>query len=163
MTSNYKADEKQLKNIVQKYIQPVETSSKVTLIIYYRNRKLGNLFIRNKPQGIRNLEDRHHVVYQYICNMEGCNAPDYIGYTTCSLYERFGMHTQRGSIKGHMVDTHNVLRTPRRDLLSCTKVLATTGDRRKLIMTEAVLIKELKPSLNSQDEGCNRILKIFKH
>ena len=163
MTSNYKTDEKQLKNIIQKYIKPVVAEAPVTLVIYYRNRKLGNLIISNKPRGTRNLEDRHHVVYQYNCNLEGCQAPAYIGYTTCSLYDRFGMHTQRGSIKGHMVESHNILRTPRRDLLSCTKVIAANADRRKLIMTEAVLIKENKPSLNSQEEGCNRILKIFKH
>ena len=63
------------------------------------------------------------------------------------------MHTQRGSIKRLMVDSHNILRNPRRGLLSCTKVIATTGDRRKLIMTEAVLIKEHKPFLDFQEES----------
>ena len=95
--------------------------------------------------------------------MMGCNSPLYIGYTTCTLYDRFGMHTQNGSIKKHLAEAHNIQRIPRRELLESTEVLATCNIKRKLVMTEAIFIKDMKPALNSQDEGCNRLLKIFKH
>ena len=44
------------------------------------------------------IEKLHHVVYEYVCDQEGCNAPNYIGYTMCTLYDWFGMHAQNSSI-----------------------------------------------------------------
>ena len=59
---------------------------------------------------------------------------------------------------------HHVTSTiARRELLEDTKMLRRCQERRTLIMTEAVLINEEKPSLNSQAEGCDRLLKIFIH
>ena len=62
-----------------------------------------------------------------------------------------------------MLETHGVLRLKRRNLMEMTKVLRHETERKRLVMSEAVLIKEKKPSLNSQEEGCDRLLKIFKH
>ena len=163
MTTNYKAEEKKLQEIIQKHVTSTPETSSVKLIIYYKNRKLGNMLIRNRMYRAIPQEKRHHVVYQYTCNMAGCNAPKYIGYTTCALYDRFGMHTQNGSIKRHLVETHDAVRLKRRDLLASTTIIASCNIRRKLVMTEAVLIKDNKPQLNSQNEGCDRLLKIFKH
>ena len=42
-------------------------------------------------------------------------------------------------------------------------VLTKVSDRQKLILTKAVLIKNESPALNSQEEGADRILNIFKH
>ena len=117
MNSNYKADEKILQNVIEKHVQPVNPENSIKLVIFYRNRKLKDMLIRNKMQLDRSKDKRHHVVYQYTCNMAGCSAPQYIGYTTCTLYDRFGMHTQSGSIKKHLSEVHNIQRTPRRELL----------------------------------------------
>ena len=106
---------------------------------------------------------RHHVVYQFQCNKEGCNAPDpprYIGYTTCTLADRFAQHV---SVKKHMTEAHGITRVNKRNLLECVTVMQQISDRRRLIMTEAMIIKEHKPTLNSQEEGSYRLLKIFKH
>ena len=47
--------------------------------------------------------------------------------------------------------------------LLTVKILYSDSSVGQLRMTEAVLIKDLKPSINSQEEGCDRLLKIFKH
>jgi hypothetical protein len=47
-------------------------------------------------------------------------------------------------------------------MLKDVDVLKTIQDKRDLIFTEAILIKTLKPSLNSQNEGADRILKYLR-
>ena len=42
MSANYKQDEKQLKEILNKNVSPANTDSKIKLTIYYKNRKLSN-------------------------------------------------------------------------------------------------------------------------
>ena len=164
MYSNYKVEEKQLQTIIDKNVKPVDENSHINLRIYYKNKKLHNLFIKNKPRSNNDTSDRHHVVYLYQCNQAGCNAKHtYIGYTTCTVGERFRSHTQTGSIKKHLVEAHGITRIPKRDLLETTKVLKTCNSVGHMRMTESMLIKELKPTLNSQEEGCDLLLKIFKH
>jgi len=164
MSSNYKVEEKRLKEIFYKNVKPVTAENSVSLNIYYRNPKLHNLFIKNKPNLTKSTAQRSHVVYQYTCNQAGCNsAQSYVGYTTCTLAERFRMHTHNGSIKKHLVEHHNFRNICKEDILAPTKILKSCTNRRELFITEAVLIKDLRPQLNSQDEGCDRILKIFKH
>lgn len=166
MSVNYKTEEKQLEQIVQRNIHPVTPTDEIKLIIYYKNRKLKDLFIRNKPRIQQvNTSDRHHVVYEYSCTRDGCSsAPKrYVGYTEATIWERFGMHTQTGSIKKHLVEEHEVNRIPRRDLIKDVKILRTCSSKRDLVFTEAILIKTGRPELNSQAEGCDRLLKLFKH
>ena len=103
---------------------------------------------------------RNHVVYQYKCDRAECNFSIYIGYTTCSLYERFKLHTQTGSIIQHLRVAYNIDRLPRRQLLDKTELIAMDRDKRCLVTLEALLIKEKKPSLNSQAEGRDWLLKI---
>jgi len=166
MTSSYKMEEKRLRKIVEDNITPAHDRDQLSLIIFYRNKKLRNLLISNKPKSTSgNISDRHHVVYQYTCNIDGCNAGQnfYIGYTACSVWERFRMHTQNGSIVKHLAEHHAVHKPPRKQLVDNVTILRSANDKRDLIYLEAVLIKESKPPLNSQNEGCDRLLKIFVH
>ena len=164
MCCNYKIEEKQLTNIIDKHVQPIDENHKIKLQIYYRNKKLKNLFIKNKGRDGNDVRDQHHVVYQYTCNQSGCNSSQsYIGYTSCTIDDRFRMHAQSGSIKKHLMEHHKMKRITKNDLIASTRVLRACNSRSKLRMTEAILIKEFKPQLNSQDEGCDRLLKIFKH
>jgi len=164
MTSDYKLQEKQLKDVITKNVKPSRPNEIVDLRIYYRNKKLCNLFIRNKPKSTQTGSERHHVVYQYTCNNDGCNSINtYIGYTTCTLNERFKMHAQHGSIKKHLIEHHGFSKVCKGELLEATKVLRYCSDRRELFTTEALMIKDLRPSLNSQEEGSERLLKIFRH
>ena len=143
-------------------VKPVDVNDTVSLRIYYKNKKLKNLFIRNKTSSSE-ISDRHHVVYLYSCNREGCSSSTYIGYTTCTVAERFRMHTQNGSIKNHLMECHGENRTPKKQLIECVSILFTSNSLGYLRMTEAILIKDMKPSLYSQDEGCDKLLKIFKY
>ncbi len=120
--------------------------------------------IRNKTRTNHEHILRHNVVYQYKCDQVGCNSfPDCIGYTSCTLTERFKMHTQTGSIKKHLREVLGKDKVTRAELLQATTVLKTCNIRKTLTMTEAMIIKELKPQRNCQEEGCHRLLKIFKH
>jgi len=165
MCSNYKIEEKQLRHIISNNIKPSVDDAVISLEIFYKNKKLRNLLIRNKPPKTNNdISERHGVVYRYTCNKEGCNASQtYIGYTACTISERFKMHAVTGSIKSHVVQAHNINKIPKTDLIQCVDILRQCSSRRELIMTEAILIKDMKPSLNSQQEGCERLLKVFKH
>ena len=157
MTANYKQDEKNLNNIISKYVQPSSSNSRVSLHIYYKNRKLKNLFIRNKPSN----SEQHSVVYKYECKMEPCNSSHvYIGHTTTLLKQRMTSHTQQGSIRKHFIAVHNS-KPKTQDLLSNTTVLARFTNRNELQIAEALLIRKLKPSLNEQNEFTDRTLKIF--
>ena len=49
MTSCYKQTEKELQKIIRDNIKPSENTSNIKLRIYYKNRKLKNLFIKNNP------------------------------------------------------------------------------------------------------------------
>ena len=163
MTSNYKTEEKKLRNLVDQHLSTIDPDSKIKLQIYYKAKKVSNLFLKNKVYQNEDPYQRHHVVYQYSCNRAGCTTSNYIGYTTCTLHERFKMHTQNGSVIKHLREKHNIQKILRKDILKDTTVLATCMDRRKLIMSEAVIIKEKRPTLNSQNEGSERIIKIFVH
>jgi len=164
MTSQYRSEEKRIKSIISDNIKPAIDGTKVKLIIYYKNRKLKDLIIKNRPHTNSELADRHGVVYQYYCSNVGCHPfQSYIGYTTCTLSDRFRMHAVNGSIKKHLVECHNYSRVTKAELLNSIKVLRSCATKQELIMTEAVLIKQERPTLNSQEEGAERILKIFKH
>ena len=166
MTLNYKQDEKQLKTILSKNLKPIDSNKKIRLVIYYKSKKLKNLFIKNNVHSKnRETGQQHHCVYQYSCSRDGCNSTQtYIGYTTCTIFNRFKMHTQNSSsIKKDLSDLHQKNKISAADLILNTKILKSVPCKRELLITEALYIKSLKPSLNSQTEFSDRILKIFTH
>ena len=161
MCSNYRLQEHQLQKIIADNVKSTNKNCKVQLQIYYRNRKLKSLLIRNNNNGNKSIGESNHVVYKFTCTKDGCNSTKcYIGYTTCSLAERFRTHQ---SVRKHLLDIHNQSRVPTSHLLESVSVLRHCKSKRDLKYTEAILIKQERPSLNSQDEGCDQLLKIFKH
>jgi len=164
MTSYYKTEERRLKEIIYSNVLPSDESKLIQVIIYYRNRKMKNLFIKNRTFIKEGVANKYGVVYRFVCKNDGCHpGNDYIGYTTCTLSERFRMHTFNGSIKKHLIEHHHFNKIHKAELLETTEILRHCRSKRELIMTEAVLIKQHRPRLNAQDEGADRILKIFKH
>ena len=74
------------------------------------------------------------------------------------------MHTQNSSsIKKHLSVSHQKNKISTADLIPNTKILNSVPCKRELLITEALYIKSLKPSLNSQTEFSDRILKNFTH
>ena len=97
-----------------------------------------------------------------------CNSLKYIGYTKQTLEGRFRQHqsakpTRRikhlPSMK-HLQDVHNIKMKPK-DILKSVEILYQGRNRQELLIMEAVFIAERKPLLNNQEEGRDRILKIF--
>ena len=89
-----------LQKIIHRHVEGLNT--KVKLIIYYKNRNMKNMIIRNRISKVNeNIADNHHVVYQYTCNINDCKS-FYVGYTTQTVSNRMRGHAQKGSIKKHL-------------------------------------------------------------
>ena len=159
MSSRYKQDELRLRSIMTEHVKP-NADTNVKLLIYYKNKTVSNLFIRNTPHRL-SPEMRSHVVYRYSCEEEECNPSGiYIGQTTTSLKQRMTTHASNGSIRYHNEEKHN--RRPRiAEILQQIEVLYSSTDRQDLILAEALLIKKHQPTINSQREGEVKVLSIF--
>jgi hypothetical protein len=105
MTSDYKLKEHKLKEIIKCNVEPTDIATRIQVTIYYKTKKLRNLFIKNSCLPKKELTEENHVVYQYICNQGECNLTNkkYIGYTTMTLKERMIQHA---SIKKHHSIAH---------------------------------------------------------
>jgi hypothetical protein len=125
--------------------------------VYNENKKVKSLFIKNNGHSSN---ANNNVVYQYNCPEDGCNAISYIGYTTCTVAQRFYAHAQTGSIRLHNKNAH-ASKPPTRKLLESTSIIYRGKNKQELTIAESLLIKENKPALNIQDEQFSRVLAIF--
>ena len=158
-TSQYKQDEARLRKIISDNVSGVENKC-IKMFIYYKNRKVRDLFIRNN---IHTTPDvlRSHVVYSYTCKQDGCRPVNmYVGYTECTLTDRMRNHAQNGSIIKHSIDSHQQKLTTAQ-ILENTEILRHFPTKEDLTIAEALIIKEKEPILNGQKEGEVRILQIF--
>jgi hypothetical protein len=156
LCTNYKLEEKQIANIVTKNVIPVNKDDMVQLNVFYKIGKLKNVLIKNNPHK-RTAE--FNVVYRYTCNEGECNSRHtYIGYTEQTLQERFKQHQ---SVLKHLREEHNIRKIKPSDILQSVEVLYRGTGKQDLIVMEALYIATMKPTLNGQEEGRDRILKIF--
>ena len=95
---------------------------------------------------------RHHAVQHYSCLRVECIFYKFKGYLIRSLNNRLKMRKRNGLIIKHLGEVHENHEIPRNYVLIDTGVLATVRDWKKLILTEAVLIKMKKPNLNSVEK-----------
>ena len=157
LSGQYRLEESALNKIIASNVKPTE-GREVKLHIYYKNRTLQNLLIKNNPH---KSEEESHVVYKYVCPHEECQLLNiYIGYTTNPLKKRMTTHAQNGSIISHHVERHGE-RVPTRGLLEATEVIFRASEVLELKIAEALHIKQEAPTINSQREGEARILHIF--
>jgi len=84
-----------------------------------------------------------------------------MGITTTSLSRRITMHLQNGAIKSHFQEHHNSQPT-RECLVQNITILNRVKDKRRLTIAEALLIKENKPELNTQQTSSDRVLKLLR-
>ena len=163
MGPNYKHDERKFKNIINTHVIPAN-SINLNVLIYYKNRKIRNMVMKNKISNSPVTDaNKSNVVYQYNCNLGECGSPDttvsYIGMTTMTLRERFSNHRYQGSIHKHCVEIHGI--RPKLDhLLDNTEILYQTQSKLDLPIFEALHIYNLRPKLNENlyDFFC---LKLF--
>ena len=124
--------------------------------ITYIGRKLGSLF-QTKDQNI--FEHKHDLIYHEKCPAENC-VDDYIGETARRFDERIADHTGRHT-NSHLLK-HSIESgyKPLEEAVDY-KIIGTR--HRKNIMkrklSEALFIKELKPTLNKEKKSLP--LKLF--
>ena len=163
MSSAHKKDEKVLRDIVYRNCKTRNAEDELNLIIYYRNPRTSSLVMKNNLAANRDKLKQSYVVYKYSCthNKDGelCNN-EYIGYTTQSLSQRLTYHMQQGAIKTHLRRTHNI-NISRQDLNTNTVIIARSNNTTKLKCLEAVLIREIQPEINIQQNMCGS-LELFK-
>ena len=150
-SSAHEEDERIIKKIFKKNVKPLNPTTRVQLVIYYKSKKTSQLLMRNSPYQEQEALQRSHVIYRYTCNRGNCAAlpSTYIGMTTMKLVERLKSHKYAGAPKSHMRQDHQA-NISKEDLEGNTEVLASCNDRKRLQILEALYIKELKPSLNVQ-------------
>ena len=165
MNSNYKTDEKVIKDIIKNNVVPKEKTSRIELVIYYKNRKSHQMIMKN------NLADNNWslgktcVIYQYSCPHDVCkhqspNNNTYVGYTTMTVSRRLSYHKSNGAITTHSLKEHG-RKVTREELVENTVIRYIIPDRRRLETLEALLIKHESPEVNKQDTGIKRTLHLY--
>ena len=91
--STFHNDKKMLRSIVKEHVKPADNNKSIRLHAYFKPFKLKSMF-PTRPR--KNAPHTSHVVYQFSCNLDGCNA-SYIGYTTCTMERRAKQHRYKGS------------------------------------------------------------------
>ena len=161
--SNYKIDERVLKDIVYRNTQVVDPNKKLNLIIYYKNIKTHNLVMKNNLSPPPTVLQQSNVIYQFECPLSHGNViPRYVGFTQNKLSRRLTMHLQQGSIRNHFMDHHNSILT-RETIVNNTTIIEKAQDRYHLAIKEALLIMNSNPIINKQYDNFSNILRLNTH
>ena len=133
-----------MKNIISKNIKSTIPNQPIKLLIYYKNAKTSNLIFKNNNSNKINPLQQTHVVYQYACQIDGCNHQKYIG-----ISRRLTCHLQHG---GPHLLTHTVHngKITRQNLEEGTTIIAKSNTTRKLQILEALFINKDEPTINKQ-------------
>ena len=158
MTSSYKIDEKVLKNIIKQNIKCTNENESIKLNIYYKNRKVSNLVMKNIPNTTK--LQRTNILYKYECNVGDCEPQAYIGYTRTTLSRRITMHLQSGAPLKHSQDFHNSTLN-REQIVSNKSIIRQENDFNRLEIMEALYIKYTKPEIILQTTGSGRTLRLL--
>ena len=84
----------------------------------------------------------------------------YIGLTSTTLSRRLTCHLSSGAPKNHL-QLHHGIKISRTFLEDNVKILGHLPNKNKLIIAEALLIEEKRPSIHIQHEEFDKILKLF--
>ena len=162
MTPAYKTDERVLQDIVKQNVSCSNPNDTIKLVIHCKNKNVSNQIMKNNISQNPNPSQHSNVGYEFSCPNEGCKLRNmnYIGMTTTTLSRRLTMHLQSGSIKDHMREQHQSTLN-RKELTENTKILKYCHDSTRLLITEALLIRNKRPTLNNQTTGLDRTFNLF--
>ena len=161
MSSLYKQEEETMKKIIADLEVPVREEDQVTLNIFYKSKKLQNLFMKSNIHKPEDQTKESRVVYQYTCPKQQCQpCISYLGYTECTLIDRLRNHAQTGSTLTHSIGRHGI-RLTAAAMAQSTVILRKFSTKEDLVIAEAILIKERNPKINGQREGEIRILSVL--
>ena len=138
MHTNYRLDERILRNTIINNTIPKE-NHKVNLIIFYRNKRTSNLIMKNNLSPPIPPLKQSRLVYEFTCPLHQNNDVKYIGYTENTLLHRLNQHTYDGSIHKHF----SARKPTRKQLGDNTKPIAIGDNKFKLLIKEALLIQKL--------------------
>ena len=159
MHGNYQKDERIITEIINRNVKSQNNSKKLSLVIYYKNKKTCNLVIKNNTTTIPSTDmEQASVVYKFVCPIQSCKS-EYVGLTRLTLKNRLKAHYYNGSIKNHFKENHNQI-SNLENLMNNTKVILKEENYRKLAIKEALKIKELKPNINIQFGNMSGILQL---
>ena len=113
MSTAYKADEKAVRDVVSMNVTPTNPSSKVKLVVYYRNLRNASLIIRNNTRPPPTNLESSCLVYQFKCPLARCEQQSYIVMTQTTLERRTVGHLQARAIKTHFHNRHRQIITVR--------------------------------------------------
>ena len=160
--SNYKIEERVIKNLVMNNTKCVDENSKQKVIFYYQNKRTHNLVLKNNTAPPPPPLQQCNVVYQFQCPLPHSKAENYIGCTTTTLSRHLTMHRQNGSILKYFTDVHD--RKPTRDeLIENTTIIGREVTKYRLAVKEALIILNTEPSLNIQFDNFSTILKLYSN
>ena len=159
MQTNYKLEERVIKDLLQRNIQCISPNDKLNIICYYKNKRTCNLVMRNnlapKPPPLQ----QTGTVYKFECPLQHNIPQTYIGHSQTTLFRRLSSHLNKGSIRSHFFSQHNII--PTIELLTNnTSIIATANDKIRLCIKEALMILQHSPSINIQYDNFTNILKL---
>ena len=162
MHTNYKLDERVLKEIVYNNTNCINPNDKLNLVIYYKNKTTSNLIIKNNISPPLPPMQQSRLIYEFSCPLSHPNVISYIGYTQNNLNTRLNSHVQHGSIKEHFMKDHK-LKLTKTHLIDNTVILAKANDKYRLTIKEALFISQKQPYINKQFDNFSHTLKLFKN
>ena len=164
MNEGYKVDERVLKDIISKGVKSKNDDKDIQLVIYYKSKKVRDFVMKNNCCPVLGDLQRSNFNYKFSCSTGDCEnrMVNYIGRTQTTLSRRITMHLQsnESAIVKHFIDVHDRKPT-RKELVKNIKIEKMYKDKRRLDVSEALLIRREKPILNIQDRGMSRKLLLF--
>ena len=164
MNSNYKRNEKAIRDVINNNVRLINQGERLQVVIYYKSIKTSNLIMKNNlSPKLRDLA-RTNLIYDFTCKTGECehlpiHKRRYSGLTTCTLSRRLTFHIQKGAIRKHFESCHgrNITRA---EIVDMTKARCYQRDVRRLEILEALIIQREDPEINKQDTGKCRVLKL---
>ena len=157
--STLKNDHKSLQSILDRYVAPKQPSDILNVNTYYKPRKISSFF-SHRPR--KQPHERSHVVYQFNCPQDSCNAA-YIGYTTNSLRTRsMQRRYSSSSIHSHFRIDHQTS-PPKLDdnWRNSFTIVHSYNNKIDLLIAEALTIKSVLPYINCKYNEMSNFLKLY--
>ena len=125
---NYKIDDKQLTEIINKNVKPVDSEFTIEFNIFCKIRTLKNIIIKNNPH---EPTCKFNVVYLQQMGMYRLDRTDFIE-------ERF----RHQSVKKHLREEHNIALIKPTALLQSVEVLYQDRSKQELLVMEELFIDD---------------------
>ena len=101
MHTNYKVEERVIKEILHNNIQCNSPDDKLNIIFYYKNKRTCNLVMKNNLAPKPPILQQTGTIYRFQCPYPHDIPQVYIGHSQMTLLRRINYHLNNGSIRSH--------------------------------------------------------------